>query len=132
MSPVPDVIVVGAGIVGASTAYFLSKKGVTVTLVDGESPGSGASGRNPGYQWLHTRKAGLQLDIGLMGRRLSDELATELEGWDFRATGGMFYFFDPDLERLFRNFVDERRNVGLPMEYLDAKAALEACPILAP
>jgi glycine/D-amino acid oxidase-like deaminating enzyme len=132
MSSVPDVIVVGAGIVGTSTAYFLSKKNVKVTLLDGDAPGSGASGRNPGYQWLHTRKAGLQMDIGLMGRRLSDELAAELEGWDFRASGGMFYFFDPGLERLFRNFVDERRTVGLPMEYLDAKAALEACPILAP
>ncbi len=128
----PDVIVVGAGIVGASTAYFLSKKGVKVTLIDGEAPGWGASGRNPGYQWLHTRKAGVQMEIGLMGRKLSDELAAELEGWDFRASGGMFYFFDPALEPLFKNFVAERRRAGLPMEYLDAKGALERCPILAP
>ena len=127
-----DVIVVGAGIVGASTAYFLSKKGVRVLLIDGEAPGWGASGRNPGYQWLHTRKPGLQMEIGLAGRALAAELAEELDGWDFRPSGGKFYFFDASLERLFRNFVEERRAAGLPMEYLDREATLEACPILAP
>lgn len=132
MADYPDVIVVGAGIVGASTAYFLAKRGVAVTLIDAETPGWGASGRNPGFQWLHTRKAGLQMAIGLAGRKLSDQLAAELEGWDFRPSGGMFYFFDPALEVLFKNFVTERQAAGLPMEYLDAKQALEKCPILAP
>jgi glycine/D-amino acid oxidase-like deaminating enzyme len=132
MSASADAIVIGAGIVGASTAYFLAKKGCSVILIDAEHPGWGASGRNPGFQWLHTRRAGIQLELGLAGRRLTDELKEELEDWEMRASGGMFYFFAPTLEPLFRNFVAERRMAGLPMEYLDAKAALERCPILAP
>ena len=131
MSATADVIVVGAGIVGASTAYFLAKKGSSVILIDAEHPGWGASGRNPGFQWLHTRRAGIQMELGLAGRRLADELKEELEEWEMRASGGMFYFFDPALEPLFRNFVAERRKAGLPMDYLDAKAALDRCPILA-
>jgi len=45
------VVVVGAGIVGASTAWHLAKKGFTVTLVDREVPramADGASGGNAG------------------------------------------------------------------------------------
>ncbi|MFM7052954.1 MAG: NAD(P)/FAD-dependent oxidoreductase [Planctomycetota bacterium] len=45
------VVVVGAGIVGASTAWHLARKGYAVTLVDREPPramGDGASGGNAG------------------------------------------------------------------------------------
>lgn len=36
-----DVIVVGAGIVGSSTAYHLAKAGVNVTLVEQTHPAGG-------------------------------------------------------------------------------------------
>jgi len=45
----PDVIVLGAGIVGAATAYFLAQKDFRVLLIEGEAPAWGASGRNPGF-----------------------------------------------------------------------------------
>jgi NADPH-dependent 2,4-dienoyl-CoA reductase/sulfur reductase-like enzyme len=34
----PSAIVIGSGIVGAATAYFLAKKGVRVTLIDSSAP----------------------------------------------------------------------------------------------
>ncbi len=40
----PDVIVIGGGIAGAATAYFLAREGVNVTLLEMESLGHGASG----------------------------------------------------------------------------------------
>lgn len=43
-----DAIVLGAGIVGAGTAYFLAARGLDVLLIEGEHPGWGASSRNPG------------------------------------------------------------------------------------
>ena len=94
MSGRVDVIVVGGGIVGAATAYFLARRKVPVLLIEAETPAWGASGRNPGYQWLHTRRAGLQMEIGLAGRKLADVLAQELDGFEFRPSGGMIYFFD--------------------------------------
>ncbi|TAG77205.1 MAG: FAD-dependent oxidoreductase [Burkholderiales bacterium] len=42
------VAVIGAGIVGLTTAWYLAKLGVDVTLVDSGEPGSGASGGNGG------------------------------------------------------------------------------------
>jgi len=42
------IAVVGAGIVGCSTALWLQRKGFRVTLIDPEEPGSGASSGNAG------------------------------------------------------------------------------------
>lgn len=39
-----DVIIIGAGIIGASCAYFLSRRGVKVLILERDHLGSGASG----------------------------------------------------------------------------------------
>src|SRR5437763_10338745 len=45
----PEVIVVGAGVVGASVAWHLARLGVRATLVERESaPGLGSTGRATG------------------------------------------------------------------------------------
>lgn len=57
--PIPDtVVVVGAGVVGLSTAWFLQEYGIRVTVVDRGRVGSGASWGNAG--WL---SPGLALPI---------------------------------------------------------------------
>ena len=43
-----DVLIIGAGIIGASTAYFLSKQGLQVLLCDAGQSGTKASGVNFG------------------------------------------------------------------------------------
>lgn len=42
----PDVLVVGAGIAGASTAFHLAERGVAVTLLERSTPASGPTGRS--------------------------------------------------------------------------------------
>ena len=47
------IVVVGAGIVGASIAYHLSRrKGVAVTVLEGDEPCAGASGHS--FAWLNS------------------------------------------------------------------------------
>lgn len=43
-----DVIVVGGGVIGVCTAYYLAKRGVTVTLLERDEVGKGASFGNAG------------------------------------------------------------------------------------
>jgi glycine/D-amino acid oxidase-like deaminating enzyme len=80
-----DVVVVGGGIIGAATAYHLADLGVDVALVERNTLGREASGRNAGTLNLindRTRRfADLQLTIRTMERwrRLSDELGYDLE-----------------------------------------------------
>jgi sarcosine oxidase, subunit beta len=49
MKTTADVIVIGAGIVGCSTAYYLAKKGMSVIVLEGSNYiGNGGSSRNGG------------------------------------------------------------------------------------
>ena len=45
----PDVAVVGGGIIGAACAYELSRAGASVTLIERDELAAGASGRNQGW-----------------------------------------------------------------------------------
>ena len=48
MSKIADIVVIGAGVVGSSVAYYLARKGVNVTLLEKEAIGSGASAHATG------------------------------------------------------------------------------------
>ena len=53
-----DVAVIGGGFTGVSTALHLAEAGLEVGLVEAESPGWGASGRNGGFCCLGGAKLG--------------------------------------------------------------------------
>lgn len=48
MAEIADVVVIGAGVVGCSVAYYLAREGVSVTLLEREAIGSGASAHATG------------------------------------------------------------------------------------
>lgn len=117
---VRSVIVVGGGLVGASTAYFAAREGLDVTLLEMRERAYGASGRNVGYVWLHCRNPGWALDVSLAGRKLFDELRDELPvPFEFRAEGGLIYFTDEAQAPVFEQFVEARRRDGLEMSLLE-------------
>ncbi|MDB5982599.1 MAG: oxidase [Pseudomonas sp.] len=47
------VVVIGAGIVGASLAYHLADKGANITLVEAEGIASGVTGSS--FAWINTQ-----------------------------------------------------------------------------
>ena len=47
----PDVVVVGGGIIGAACAHEIARRGASVTLLERKELAAGASGRNNGL-WL--------------------------------------------------------------------------------
>jgi glycine/D-amino acid oxidase-like deaminating enzyme len=114
------VVVVGGGIVGCATAYFAARDGLRVTLLERHEVAFGASGRNPGFVWLHCRNPGFALEVSLRGRALYPELLEELPGgFEFRPNGGLIYFNTPEQGVVFEEFVAARRAHGLAVELID-------------
>ena len=131
MSTSTDVLVIGGGIVGAATAYHLARRGADVILLESDRLASGATGRNLGYIWLHTRRRGPELDLSMATRDELEDLPEEL-GADFglRTRGGLIYFKTEAQAVVMREFVDARIADGVPMQLLDGDEAREIAPIL--
>ncbi len=131
MSLSPDVLVIGGGIVGAASAYHLAKRGADVLLLEADGLASGATGRNLGFIWVHTRRVGPELDLVMATRNGLEELPEEL-GTDFglRCRGGLIYFTSEAQGAIVREFVERRTADGVPMQLLDGAEARELAPIL--
>ncbi len=128
-----SVLIVGGGIVGCATAYFCAREGMDVTLVERRMIGYGASGRNPGFLWLHCRTPGFALDIARAGRALYPELLEVLPGgFEFRPSGGMMYFMTPDQGTVFEEFVAARREDGLDISLIDGDEVRRLVPPIRP
>jgi glycine/D-amino acid oxidase-like deaminating enzyme len=52
-----DIAVVGGGLLGASSAYWLARSGATVALLEARAQGAGATGRNGGFVVAGTAQA---------------------------------------------------------------------------
>lgn len=127
-----DVLVAGAGIAGAATAYYLARRGHRVLLLDAERPAFGASGRNPGFLWLQTKSAGVPMDFALAGRRFADTLTDEAGGFGFRASGGLIVYRDERLAPVAEAFTADRRAAGLMVEHVGRAQLLSLCPAFGP
>lgn len=125
------VIIVGGGLIGCSAAYFLSKKGYKVTLLEKEEIAFGASGRNPGYVLFHTRKAGTPVNFAKAGIELYPELVEELgDCFEYRQNGCLVYFKTNEQKRVMEEFSEKRNRDGIPMEILDHTQVREMAPML--
>jgi glycine/D-amino acid oxidase-like deaminating enzyme len=92
-----DVVVIGGGIVGVSTAYYLARRGVTVALVEKGRIGAEQSSRNWGWCRQQNRDA-RELPMATESLTLWDRFAAEIgEDVGFRRCG-LLYLSDDDAQ----------------------------------
>ena len=68
------MVVVGAGIVGAATCYFLSQRGFRVRLIEASAPASAASGAADGAVSVASKRPGPMMTAALAGIALYRQL----------------------------------------------------------
>ena len=130
---VPDVLVVGGGVIGCGVAWELAGRGLRVRLVERAGLCSGASGANASLIWPQAMKRSVALELTLANFRLFPTLTEEL-GTDiaYRRTGGMVAIATEAQWALMARYVVDQAAVGLPAELLDVAEARRREPALSP
>jgi glycine/D-amino acid oxidase-like deaminating enzyme len=127
-----DVVVVGAGIVGASCAYYLSKAGVKVHLVEKGPFGSGAS--KAGMMHLVTwEEPEIHLRLGRESQKLYKQLSQELfVDIDYRKTGSIAFLETEQQYQKFKETIKRLQAWGVDCELLGIQDLLKMEPNVAP
>ena len=140
MAETSEVVIVGGGIVGCATAYYLARAGLKPTLIEKGSVGSCASGFSAGLlNPLHgSGIPGPLEDLALSSFQLHATLAAEVKehtGIDhqFRPAPSIYLAFDDAQSREAREVLGlADRAEGFVSRWLDGAEVLSMEPRIAP
>jgi len=119
-----DVIVVGGGVIGASVAYQLARRGRKVILTEKHDHASGASGSCDTGIFLQSKNAGINLRLALASSELFKGLREELDrDIEYHVKGGMILIETAAELKIMEDFVARQKRTGLQVEIIDRKEA---------
>lgn len=129
-----DVVVIGGGIMGASTAFFLARRGKSVTLLERDLVGQHASGTNFG----NTRRQGrplYQLPLAnrasAIWRQAKTLLGADVEYLQAGHIRVTYQGQDADEARMV-DYARDARELGLELEILTRDSLRQRFPFLGP
>ncbi|WP_435240448.1 NAD(P)/FAD-dependent oxidoreductase [Streptomyces cucumeris] len=111
----PDVLVIGAGVVGAACAYYCTAAGLRVEVVERGTIGGGTSGAGEGNILVSDKEPGPELELALLSSRLWRELGAELgaEALEYEAKGGVVVAGSAETAEGLRRFTAGQRASGV-------------------
>src|ERR1700730_748893 len=126
-----DIVVIGAGSVGANVAYRLAERGAKVTVLEAGAPGAGTSGTT--FAWTtsfqKTPRDYHELNTASMAEHLS--LVVELGGGDWHKQEGALAWEQEPLGRAkLKETVERLGSWGYPVEIISAPDARKLEPDL--
>lgn len=135
-----DVIIIGGGVMGTSTAYQMSKLGLDVVVCEMRNIGSGASGRCGGMvthcygRELNIDKAGERLKFTRENTKMLKSFQEELEiDYEFRQIGSLdVATTEEELETITELVRIQKEQGDDGIVLLDKKDTLEMMPTLNP
>ncbi|MFF7172458.1 NAD(P)/FAD-dependent oxidoreductase [Streptomyces pseudovenezuelae] len=128
-----DVVVVGAGMVGAACALYAARAGLDVIVVDRGPMAGGTTGAGEGNVLVSDKEPGPELELALLSGRLWAELAEEVgDAIEYERKGGLVVAAGPDGLEALEKFATGQRAAGVEAVRVDADRLRELEPRLAP
>ncbi|WP_432084126.1 NAD(P)/FAD-dependent oxidoreductase [Streptomyces sp. WAC 04229] len=128
-----DVVVVGAGMVGAACALYAAREGLDVIVVDRGHVAGGTTGAGEGNLLVSDKEPGPELDLALLSARLWTALAGELgREVEYEPKGGVVVAATPEALTGLETFAAGQRAAGVEAVSVPADRLPDLEPHLAP
>jgi glycine/D-amino acid oxidase-like deaminating enzyme len=115
-----DVLVVGGGIIGAAIAYYVSRTGLKVTVLERNEIASGTSSRCDGNILAIDKDPGFDSKMTLVSQNLVHQLSKELEHpFEYRDRGSILVCENEGEMESAEKWVNRQKEAGLPFKMLD-------------
>jgi sarcosine oxidase, subunit beta len=125
-----DVVVVGGGVVGLSSAYHLAQAGLDVVLVERDELGSGSTSKAAGGVRAQFSDP-VNVELGLRSLRAFESFADELgQEIDLHRVGYLFLLDDPADVARFEQDVALQNGLGVPSRMVEVSEAARLSPLV--
>jgi len=122
------VVVVGAGIVGSSIAYHLTKMGAAVTVIERDRPAAHASGRS--FAWINAsypKKPYSYHHLSQLSLLAYHRLETEIN-IDVHWGGSLEWFASQENQKMLEQEIEIQQGYGVPVQMISGEQAHELEP----
>ncbi|MDI2029438.1 FAD-binding oxidoreductase [Saccharopolyspora sp. TS4A08] len=127
-----EVVVVGGGAVGVSTAFHLAEAGADVLLLERDELGSGSTSKAAGGVRAQFSDP-VNIELGQRSLRAFEDFARRPGGdIDLKQQGYLFLLSDPADVAAFEGSVALQNSLGVPSRMLTVAEACELSPLVSP
>lgn len=128
-----DVVVIGAGAVGAACAYYAARAGLKVAVVEQGAIASGTSSACEGNILVSDKEAGAELTLAQYSQELWRGDLAEYSGlWEFESKGGLVVSAQLGTQENLARLAQRQRSAGIGVDLLSGAELLEREPHLNP
>ena len=127
-----DVVVIGAGIVGAACCYYLARAGLKVVVIERGAVAAGTTGAGEGNILVSDKEPGPELELAQLSvrlwRQLDDELGPDAE---LEPKGGLVVAAGPEERRQLDDFAAAQAAAGVKVRTVGHAGLRDLEPYLA-
>ncbi|WP_207922083.1 NAD(P)/FAD-dependent oxidoreductase [Saccharopolyspora terrae] len=132
LPPAAEVVVVGGGAVGVSTAFHLAEAGADVLLLERGELGSGSTSKAAGGVRAQFSDP-VNIELGKRSLRAFEDFARRPGGdIDLKQQGYLFLLSEPADVAAFERGVALQNSLGVPSRMLTVQEACELSPLVSP